>query len=114
MPEARKHGPPVLRKPAVVFQPQTYTYLKKGIDLIAGAIRPTLGPLPRLVALEGLNTYDVPEFLEEGAIIARRIYQIMPRGCDVGAMLIRHALWTMHTEVGDGSTTMGVMYQAIV
>jgi chaperonin GroEL len=104
---------PKLRKPAVVRQPHTYQALLRGVDLITKAIRPTLGPLPRLVVIEGTRRTDVPEFLDDGATIARRIFWTKPRGSDVGAMLIRHALWRMHQEVGDGSTTMGVMYQLI-
>ncbi len=78
------------------------------------AIRSTLGPLPRLVVAEAQRRTDVPEFLDNGALIARRIIEISPRGCDVGAMLVRHALWQMHTQVGDGSATMAVLYQAIL
>ncbi len=101
------------RKAAVTFQPKTYLEMQRGINTIAAAIRPTIGPLPRLVAWERLNRSDAPEFLDDGATIARRIIQIIPRGSDVGAMLFRHALWNMKEDVGDGSTTMGVIYQSI-
>jgi chaperonin GroEL len=101
------------RKAAVTFQPKTFFELQKGINLIGKAIRPTLGPLPRLVALEKMARTDAPEFLDDGATIARRVIQIIPRGSDVGAMMFRHALWKMKEEVGDGTTTMGVIYQAI-
>jgi chaperonin GroEL len=110
----KEHRLPQLRKPAVTLQPRTYRDIQKGTDLIVDAIRPTLGPLPRLVALEGLRRTDAPEYLDNGALIARRIIEISPRGCDIGAMLIRHALWQMHKEAGDGATTMAVLYQAIL
>jgi len=93
---------PQPRIPVVTLQPRTYRQLSKGIDVIVNAIRPTLGPLPRLTVLERLKRTDVPEFLDDGALIARRIIEISPRGNDVGAMLIRHALWQMHEEAGDG------------
>jgi chaperonin GroEL len=112
-----EHRQPLIipkRKPAVVLQPQTYRNIKSGVDLIASAVRPTLGPLPRLVALEGLKRDDLVEFLDDGATIARRIRRIDPRGHDVGAMLLRHAMWKMHEEIGDGATTMAVMYQLIL
>lgn len=105
---------PEIRKPAVVSQPQTYKALFKGINLVTEAIRPTLGPLPRLVALSGLRREDKPEFLDDGATIARRIILIMPRSCDVGAMLLRGSLWKMHQEVGDGTATMAVIYHTIM
>ncbi len=108
-----KQSFPVPRKAAVVVQPRTYQDLQKGINLLGEAIRPTLGPLPRLVVFERVKRDEAPEFLDDGATIARRIIQVKPRGCDVGLMLFRHALWNMHEEVGDGTTTMGVMYQTI-
>lgn len=110
----KTHPLPVPQKPAVVLQPRTYKELQQGINLIAQAVRPTLGPLPRLVVLEALRRTDKPEFMDDAATIARRIIQITPRGVDVGAMLIRQALWKMHQEAGDGSATMAVMYQVLV
>jgi chaperonin GroEL len=82
--------------------------------VITDAIRPTLGPFPRLVAIEKFGGDQLPEILDDGAMIARRIIQIRPRGWDVGAMLIRQALWEMHIKVGDGTTTMAIMYQSIL
>jgi chaperonin GroEL len=110
----RRHALPQPRNPAVTQQPKTYQAIQSGTDLIANAIRPTLGPLPRLVVLEGLRSHDVPEFLDDAATIARRIIEVKPRTTDVGAMMIRHALWQMHQEAGDGAATMAVMYQSIV
>lgn len=101
------------RKPAVVLQPRTSKALSRGINLIANAVRPTLGPRPRLVALERIIRTEAAEILDDGATIARRITNIRPRSSDVGAMLIRQALWKMHMEAGDGATTMAVMYQVI-
>ncbi len=114
IPENRKPLVIPVWRPAVVSQPHTYRSIKRGVDLIAKAVRPTLGPLPHLVALEGLKRTDAVEFLDDGATIARRIRRIEPRGQDVGAMLLRHAMWRMHEEIGDGATTMAVMYQVIL
>jgi chaperonin GroEL len=111
---AKKHPPPRPRKPRVVLQPHTYQCLQRGINMIAEAVRPTLGPLPRLVLMEGLRRYDRPEILDDAATIARRIVEIEPRSSDVGAMLIRQALWKMHLEAGDGGATMAVMYQVVL
>ncbi|NJM40552.1 MAG: hypothetical protein HC853_07180 [Anaerolineae bacterium] len=108
----KTHLPPRRRQPAIVSQPATYSHIQKGVDVIVEAIRPTLGPRPRWVVMEALRRTDVPEFLDDGATIARRIIAIEPRGSDVGAMLMRHALWKMRLEAGDGTTTMAVMYQA--
>ena len=112
--DAKKHPLPRLRKPSVVAQPYTHRMLQRGINVIANTVRPTLGPLPRLVMLEGLRRYDRPELLDNAATIARRIVAINPRGSDVGAMLLRQALWKMHVEAGDGGATMAVMYQVLM
>lgn len=105
---------PLAQQPAIVTQPQTYADLQQGVDTLMAAIRPTLGPAPRLVALARQKSNEPPEILDDGALIARRIIQITPRGADVGAMLLRHALWRLHQEAGDGATTMAVIYQTIL
>jgi chaperonin GroEL len=112
--EGKKHPAPRPRKPAVVTQPRTYRSLQHGINTLADAVRPTLGPLPRLVMMEALRRQDRPEILDNAATIARRIIAIEPRGRDVGAMLLRQALWKMHAEAGDGGATMAVMYQSLM
>jgi chaperonin GroEL len=110
----KRHAPPRPRRPAVVLQPRTYRHLLRGVDRIAEAVRPTLGPLPRLVAFEGLRRTDTPEFLDDAAAIARRIIAVEPRAEDVGAMLLRQALWRMRQTAGDGGATMAVMYQSLL
>ena len=104
-PKGRKHAPRKPRTPTVVPQPRTYRALRRGINIVANAVRPTLGPLPRLVLMERLRRDFAPEYLDDGATIARRIVEIAPRSQDVGAMLLRSALWQMRQEAGDGSVT---------
>ncbi|MCL4860680.1 MAG: hypothetical protein KJZ93_14790, partial [Caldilineaceae bacterium] len=57
-------GAPAAQQPAIVTQPQTYADLKQGIDWITEEIRPTLGPLPRLVALARASSSEAPEILD--------------------------------------------------
>lgn len=97
-----------------VFQPTTYRRVQKGIDQMVNAIRPTLGPLPRIVALERVHGSNrMPELLDDGGVIARRILQLPNRDEDMGAMFVRHLLWRMHEEVGDGTATAAVLFQSI-
>ena len=112
--EGRRRPPVSVRQPAIVLQPKTHNALRQGINMVADAVRPTLGPLPRLVLMERLRRTDVPEFLDDAATISRRIIEVRPRSCDVGAMMLRQALWKLQKEVGDGGATMAVMYQTIV
>jgi chaperonin GroEL len=110
--------PPVIakdfQKPKVVFQPEVRQGMQRGINQIINAIRPTLGPLPRTVAIERIaRTDELPELLDSGGTIARRIIQIEGRDEDVGAMFIRHVLWELQEKVGDGTATAAVMFQSI-
>jgi chaperonin GroEL len=89
-----------------------YRGMQRGIDQLADAIRPTLGPLPRLV-LTTNPRLDHPELLDSGSLIARRIVQIRDRQADVGAMYLRNLLWRLHETAGDGTATAAVLFQAI-
>jgi chaperonin GroEL len=55
----------------------------------------------------------MPEILDVGGTIARRIVQISDRDADVGAMLVRQMLWELHEDVGDGTATAAVLFQSI-
>ena len=97
----------------LLFQPQARDALKAGIDTIADAVRPTLGPRAGAVALDDADRGGSPELLDDGGAIARRIIQLPDRGADVGAMLLREALWRQKERYGDGSATAAVIYQSV-
>ncbi len=99
--------------PGVVFQPKTSQCMKAGIDKLVAAIRPTLGPLHRFVVVEKESKVGRPEFLDDGAVIARRIIQLPDRDEDMGAMYLRHVLWTLHESAGDGTATAAVIFHTI-
>ena len=97
----------------VLSQPHTREALKAGIDTLAGAVLPTLGPLTGPVALDDKNRGGSPELLADGGTIARRILQLEDRHADVGAMLLREALWRQREGVGDGAATTAALYQTV-
>jgi chaperonin GroEL len=100
--------------PSVVFQPEFSKGMQRGINLLANAIRPTLGPFPRLVAVESsIHRDKLPEILDSGGLIARRLVQLPERDADVGAMLLRHMLCELHEKAGDGTATAAVIFQSI-
>lgn len=100
--------------PKVVFQPEVYLGMQRGIDQLVNAIRPTLGPFPRLVAVEStIHKGKIPDLLDSGGLIARRIVQLSNRDEDAGAMLLRHMLWQLHEKAGDGTATAAVIFQSI-
>ncbi len=102
------------RIPKVVFQGDAYLGMQRGINRLANAIRPTLGPFPRVVAVESTqNRKKMPELLDSGGMIARRLIQLPDRDEDAGAMLLRHMLWELHERAGDGTATAAVIFQSV-
>src|SRR6476620_8757931 len=91
--------------PYVTFQPQAYQGVQRGINMIADVVRPTLGPVPRIVAVEPIEPghNKRPELLDNGGLIARRILQLPDRDADMGAMFLRNVLWRQHERAGDGT-----------
>src|SRR5262245_45180263 len=102
------------RSPSVTFQAEAYQGFQRGINLLAAVMRPTLGPLPRIVAVEPVGPGDKrPELLDNGGLIARRFLQIRDRDADTGAMFLRHVLWRQYERAGDGTATTAVLFQSI-
>jgi chaperonin GroEL len=100
--------------PRVVLQPQVQRAMQAGINQIVDVIRPTLGPRPRIVAMEKTASRNLaPEMLDDGGTIARRILELPGRDEDVGAMYIRHVLWRLHEKVGDGTATAAVIFKEV-
>ena len=87
--------------------------MQRGIDLVADALRPTLGPVPRLVAVSQALSDKAPEVLDKGGLIARRITDLADADADMGAMLLRQMLWQLYEECGDGAATAAVIFQII-
>ncbi|MDE2747331.1 MAG: hypothetical protein OXI34_00055 [Chloroflexota bacterium] len=97
----------------LVFQPDTSLSLQRGINLIVDALRPTLGPIPRTVAVSQALEDKPPDLLDKGGLIARRISDLPDRDADMGAMLLRQMLWQLYEDCGDGTATAAVMFQSI-
>lgn len=99
--------------PRVAFAPLVSQAMQRGIHTVVAAVRPTLGPRPRIVAAE-LHTGSTSfEFLDEAGVIARRIIELPDRNEDVGAMLARKAMWQVHDKLGDGAASTGVMFETV-
>lgn len=102
------------QKPGVVFQPSVHQSLQRGISQIVNAIRPTLGPISCGVAIDRTNsTKTLPEYVDDGGVIARRIIELSNRDEDMGAMLVRSMVIRQHERIGDGTATTAVLFDAI-
>ncbi|MFQ3633409.1 TCP-1/cpn60 chaperonin family protein [Roseiflexus sp.] len=82
---------------------------------MVATLRPTLGPFPRgvLVAPER-GVGREPEWIDSGGLIARRMVQLADEYADPGAMFVRHMVWRLHEDVGDGTVTAAVMFQELL
>lgn len=81
---------------------------------MVSAVRPTLGPISGVVAIDNLyKTKSLPEVIDNGGVIARRIIELSDRDEDMGAMLVRSMICRQQDEVGDGTATAAVLFQAI-
>ena len=101
-------------KPNLVFQPAVHQMILNGINTVVDAIRITLGPKARKVAITHLlDKEKTPEILSSGGIIAKRIIELSENTENIGAMLARELICKQHDLVGDGSATTAVMFQSI-
>ncbi|MBN2047551.1 MAG: hypothetical protein JW750_06915 [Anaerolineaceae bacterium] len=100
-------------QPEVVFQPRTYQGMRRGIHQVLDAVKSTLGPLPRMVAVEKYTIGTPPEILDSGALIARRIIDLPDRDANTGAMILRGMLYRLNERVGDGTTTAAILFASV-
>ena len=85
--------------------------LKSGIDALADAIKVTLGPRGRTVAIE--RKWGPPTVIDSGVVIAREI-ELPDARQNVGAQLLKQAAIKTSEVAGDGTTTSTILAQAIV
>lgn len=95
----------------VTFHEQSRKKLVDGINIVANAVKVTLGPKGRNVVLE--RAYGAPEIVNDGVTIAREISLEDPE-MNVGAKLLIEAAAKSDKRAGDGTTTTTLMTQEIV
>src|SRR5436305_1634159 len=95
----------------LVFDEEARRSLKKGIDILAGAVKTTLGPKGRNVALD--KKFGAPSVTHDGVTVAKEIQLEQPFE-NMGAQLLKEAATKTNDVAGDGTTTATVLAQAIV
>src|SRR5919109_169886 len=95
----------------LVFDEEARRSLKKGIDILAGAVKTTLGPKGRNVALD--KKFGAPTVTHDGVTVAKEIELDDPFE-DMGAQLLKEAATKTNDVAGDGTTTATVLAQSIV
>jgi len=82
-----------------------------GLNILASAVRVTLGPKGRTVMLE--RSYGAPTVINSGVIVAREI-ELEDRFENLGAQMAREVASKTSETAGDGTTTATVLAQSIV
>lgn len=95
----------------LIFDEDARRSLKKGIDILAGAVKTTLGPKGRNVALD--KKFGAPTVTHDGVTVAKEI-QLEDPFENMGAQLLKEAATKTNDVAGDGTTTATVLAQAIV
>ena len=95
----------------LVFDDEARRSLKKGIDILAEAVKATLGPKGRNVALD--KKFGSPTVTHDGVTVAKEISLEEPFE-NMGAQLLKEAATRTNDVAGDGTTTATVLAQAIV
>jgi chaperonin GroEL len=83
----------------------------RGIDVLANAVKVTLGPKGRNVLLN--KSYGAPRITKDGVTVAKEI-ELSDRFEDMGAQMVKEVATRTSDQAGDGTTTATVLAQAIV
>jgi chaperonin GroEL len=94
----------------VKFGSEARAEIQKGVNIVADAVKATLGPRGRHAAIE--RAYGSPLVTKDGVSVARSI-ELKDPLMNMGAMLIKTAASATNSMAGDGTTTATVLSQAI-
>src|SRR3954469_23356581 len=83
----------------------------RGIDVLANAVKVTLGPKGRNVLLD--KSYGAPRISKDGVTVAKEI-ELSDKLENMGAQMVREVASKTNDTAGDGTTTATVLAQAIV
>jgi chaperonin GroEL len=95
----------------VLFSRDAREAIARGVDILADAVKVTLGPRGRNVLLDA--SYGSPRITKDGVTVAKEIELSDPFE-NMGAQLLRTVATRTHDHAGDGTTTATVLAQAIV
>lgn len=95
----------------VTYSEDARKKLKDGVDKLANAVKVTLGPKGRNVAIE--KSYGVPHITKDGVSIAKEI-DLEDKLENLGAKIVVEAASKAADVAGDGTTTAVVLTQAII
>src|SRR4028119_1705096 len=85
--------------------------ITRGVDILANAVRVTLGPKGRNVILD--KSYGAPRITKDGVTVAKEI-ELSDKFENMGAQMVREVASKTSDVAGDGTTTATVLAAAIV
>ena len=95
----------------VIFGSEARTKMLSGVDILADAVKVTLGPKGRNVVID--KSFGAPRSTKDGVTVAKEI-ELEDKFENMGAQMVREAASKTNDVAGDGTTTATVLTRAIV
>ena len=95
----------------VRFSDDARTRLVRGVNLLANAVKATLGPKGRNAVLE--KSFGAPTITKDGVSVAKEI-ELKDKFENMGAQMVKEVASSTSDEAGDGTTTATLLAQAII
>src|SRR5947209_14228203 len=95
----------------VRFSTDARDKMLRGVDILANAVKVTLGPKGRNVVME--KSFGAPRITKDGVTVAKEI-ELADKFENMGAQMVREVASRQNDAAGDGTTTATVLAQAIV
>src|SRR6516162_6090961 len=95
----------------VKFSGDARDRMLRGVDILANAVKVTLGPKGRNVVIE--KSFGAPRITKDGVTVAKEI-ELEDKFENMGAQMVREVAQKTNDQAGDGTTTATVLAHAIV
>jgi chaperonin GroEL len=95
----------------VRFSSDARDKMLRGVDILANAVKVTLGPKGRNVVIE--KSFGAPRITKDGVTVAKEI-ELADKFENMGAQMVREVASKQNDAAGDGTTTATVLAQSIV
>ena len=95
----------------VKFDTDARDRMLRGVNILANAVKVTLGPKGRNVVIE--KSYGAPRITKDGVTVAKEI-ELSDKFENMGAQMVKEVASRTNDEAGDGTTTATVLAQAII
>jgi len=95
----------------VIFGAEARAKMLNGVNILANAVKVTLGPKGRNVVID--KSFGAPRITKDGVTVAKEI-ELEDKFENMGAQMVKEVASKTNDEAGDGTTTATVLAQSIV